>query len=121
MGRLPCGSGLGLVRPADVVAVVFMDVESNVFEEESPVLAVDDDTPGLRVLLYLEPGYPGLAGSSKVLDFLDNITTTRPIFGRKFGSPWTHSNPMCMHNVTCSVIADDANFGSIISMALFFL
>ena len=104
-----------------MVAVVLMEVESNVFEEESEVLAVDDDVPGLRVLLYREPGYPGLVGSSRVLGFLDSINTTRLMGGRKCGSPWTHSNPMCMHNVTCSVIADDANFGSITSKVLPFL
>ena len=70
--------------------------ESNVCELDSPEVPTLDveRAPGLLVLLYLKPGTPGLVGSSRLLGFLERITTTRCIVGRKFGSPCVHSKPI---------------------------
>ena len=50
------------------------------------VLVVEVDVVGQRNRLYIEPGYPGLVGSSKVPGFFDSITTTRSMLGRDCGS-----------------------------------
>lgn len=121
-------SCLGLVR-ADVEAVavpVFvLKLELYVWELDSPELpAVDDDNAaGLRTLRYLEPGTPGLVGSSRLpgAGFFDSITTTRLIFGRNWGSPCVHNNPIWIHIAIWSAESDAAKLGSTISKLLPFL
>lgn len=63
---------------------------------------------GLAVLLYLEPGNPGLVGSLRVLGFLDSINTTSCMLGRNAGSAWVQSSPSCMHIAISSGIAEGA-------------
>jgi len=46
----------------------------------------NDAPPGCRDLRYLEPGKPGLVGSSRLVGLLESKTTTRCIVGRKLGS-----------------------------------
>lgn len=69
-----------------MVAVALFVVDSNVCEDSPEVPAVEVDAVGRRDLLYLEPGYPGLVGSSRVPGFFDSITTTRRMLGRDCGS-----------------------------------
>lgn len=89
-----CGDNEVVTVPV-LVPVFVLKLESNVFELDTPELpAVEDTEPGRRDLLYLEPGTPGLVGSSRLLGFLDRITTTRCIVGRKAGSPCVHSKPI---------------------------
>lgn len=102
--------------------MLILKVDPDVRESESPeVPAVDENPGGLRDLLYLEPGTPGLVGSLKLPGFLDSKITTRPMSGRSWGSPCVHNNPIWMHVATCSGFADGAKTGSMISKLLPFL
>lgn len=130
MGRSPCGSAVEELARADVdveaeaeaEAVLMLKVDSEVRVYESPeVPTVDENPGGLRDLLYLEPGIPGLVGSSRLLGFFDITITTRCMSGRNWGSPCVHSNPIWMHIATCSRFADGAMAWSMISKAWPFL
>lgn len=91
------------VAVAVVTLLETVVVEPNECELDSPELpALEDDDIllGLRVLLYLEPGYPGRVGSSSMLDFFDSITTTRRMSGRNCGSDWVHNSPIFTHTAT---------------------
>jgi hypothetical protein len=107
-----------------VVVVVSQLLESMCEADESFSSSV---VKGVRLrgslLLYLEPGTPGLVGSSMWLGgFFDNINTTRPIVGRSCESPCMHSRLTRMHVSTCSVtVTEDTTVGSTISTHLPFL
>lgn len=111
MGRLPRVSNLWLLELVPVlgwggefvlvfcwdievvpVPVFVLKLESDKFDSPE-VPAVEDSAPGRLDLLYLVPATPGLVGSSRLLGFLDRITTTRCIVGRRVGSPCVHSKP----------------------------
>ena len=69
-----------------VVSIVLV-VNSDLAKEDAPDVPVrEDDAPGCRDLRYLEPGNPGLVGSSRLVGLLESKTTTRCIVGRKLGS-----------------------------------
>jgi hypothetical protein len=94
MGRFPCGSDPRLAE-AVAVALLVLEVDSNVWESESPEGPLMEDSPGgRRDLLYRDPGTPGRVGSSRVPCFFDSITTTRRMLGRSCGSPCVHSSPI---------------------------
>lgn len=106
------------VAIAVAVALLVFLVEPKDSESYSPVVlvpAVEDAALGLRDLLYLEPGYPGLIGSSSVPGFFDSITTALRMMGRNCGSAWVHNSPICMQTATWSGTAEDANVGPTIS------
>ena len=81
--------------PVAVALLVYVLV-SGLIELDSPEVpaVVEVRANGLLDLLYLVPGTPGLVGSSRLLGFLDRITTTRCIVGRRLGSPWVHNKPI---------------------------
>lgn len=129
MGRFPWGSDRGidlasLDADADAVAVdvaVCVFVEPNDPELDTSESPVTDDVVVVLYRLYLDPGTPGLVGSSRWLGLLDSNTTTRSMAGRNCGSDCTQSNPICTSIAICSVSADDTNTGSMISKLLCFL
>lgn len=121
-------SCLGLARAdveAEAVPVFVYKLEVYVRELDSPELPAveDDNAAGLLALLYLEPGTPGLVGSSRLPGpgFFDSITTTRLIVGRNWGSPCVHNNPIWIHIAIWSPESDAAKLGSTISKLLSFL
>lgn len=111
----------------EISVAVCVAVEPNDWELDTPEVPeaedgdVTDDVIGGRDILYRDPGYPGLVGSSRSFGCFDSSTTTRPMSGRNFGSDCTQSNPTCRHIAICSASADDASVGSIISKPLCFL
>lgn len=85
IGRFPWGSDLGLLTPEEVAVAdaVEATVEPNDLDTAE---AEDDAAVGRRGSVYLVPGCPGLAGSSRMVDFLDSIKTTRLMLGLVLGS-----------------------------------
>ena len=69
-------------------------VEPKDLELDPSEFPVTDEAVPVRYRLNLDPGTPGLPGSSRCLGFLDSSTTTRSISGRAWESDWTQSNPI---------------------------